>query len=79
MLPQGAELQWSTGDMWNTIVELPAGAVIEYKYVLLDSSGQVRTPYKLATAYVQMFFSLLPSSICRAHVLLTHWQSYCRR
>ena len=39
MLAQGAELQWSANDMWNTIVELPAGAIVEYKYVLLENDG----------------------------------------
>ena len=39
MLSQGAELQWSANDMWNTIVELPAGAIVEYKYVLLENDG----------------------------------------
>ncbi len=38
-LSQGAELQWSPGDKWNTIVEIPAGAILEYKYVLLEGDG----------------------------------------
>lgn len=38
-LSQGAELQWSPGDKWNVIVEIPAGAILEYKYVLLEGDG----------------------------------------
>ena len=40
MLAQGPELKWSEGDNWHTTVSLPAGGVVEYKYVLLDHSGQ---------------------------------------
>ena len=39
MLISGAELAWSEGDMWNVVVELPAGSVVEYKYVVLDKGG----------------------------------------
>jgi len=38
-MSQGAELEWSPGDKWNVIVEIPAGAVLEYKYVLLEGDG----------------------------------------
>lgn len=34
------ELKWSEGDMWHCMVDLPAGTIVEYKYVLLDHSGQ---------------------------------------
>ena len=40
VLAQGPELKWSEGDNWHTTVSLPAGGVVEYKYVLLDHSGQ---------------------------------------
>ena len=39
MVSQGGELQWSTGDKWNTIIEIPAGAIVEYKYVLVGPDG----------------------------------------
>lgn len=29
-------MQWAPGDKWHTIVELPQGHHIEYKYVLQD-------------------------------------------
>ena len=38
-LSQGAELEWSPGDKWNVIAELPAGSVVEYKYVCLEGDG----------------------------------------
>lgn len=39
MLSDGLELKWSPNDMWNATVELPAGAIVEYKYVLLENDG----------------------------------------
>eukprot|EP00887_Chlorella_sp_A99_P007942 scaffold12.g7942.t1 len=39
-LAPAPELRWSEGDNWHATVELIAGGVCEYKYVLLDHSGQ---------------------------------------
>jgi hypothetical protein len=36
-LREGPDLQWTDGDNWRASVELPAGMVYEYKYVLLDA------------------------------------------
>ena len=33
------ELQWTPGHRWHLALQLPAGAVSEYKYVLLDGNG----------------------------------------
>ena len=33
------ELQWMPGHRWHLALQLPAGAVFEYKYVLLDGNG----------------------------------------
>ncbi|KAL4858279.1 Phosphoglucan [Chlorella vulgaris] len=38
-LATAPELKWSQGDNWHTTAHLPAGGVVEYKYVLLDHSG----------------------------------------
>lgn len=38
-LDKSIELAWSEGDNWHCIVDIPAGKVVEYKYVLLDHSG----------------------------------------
>jgi hypothetical protein len=32
-------MAWTQGDVWRATVPLPAGAVVEYKYVLMDASG----------------------------------------
>ena len=37
-LAESLELHWSEGDQWTAAIELPAGRIIEYKYVLVDSS-----------------------------------------
>lgn len=34
------QLQWTEGDRWVATIELPAGAVYEYKYVLVDNDGR---------------------------------------
>jgi hypothetical protein len=39
ILSDGIECRWTEGDMWRAEAELPAGAVLEYKFVLLDSTG----------------------------------------
>lgn len=39
MLSNAAELKWSENDMWHATVDVPAGSIVEYKYVVLDSSG----------------------------------------
>lgn len=40
----GPDLSWTQGNNWRAVIELPAGTVYEYKYVLLDSqSGQALT------------------------------------
>ena len=36
-LRNGLDLNWTEGNNWVADVELPAGAVYEYKYVLLDA------------------------------------------
>eukprot|EP00892_Ulva_mutabilis_P000197 jgi/Ulvmu1/10178/UM006_0134.1 len=33
------EMQWSDGHKWNVTVEVPAGHVVEYKYVVLQPDG----------------------------------------
>ncbi|GLC37067.1 hypothetical protein PLESTB_001395300 [Pleodorina starrii] len=38
---QALVLQWTEGDRWVATVELPAGAVYEYKYVLVDHDSRV--------------------------------------
>ncbi|GAB4813201.1 hypothetical protein N2152v2_000247 [Parachlorella kessleri] len=40
VLTGAPELKWSEGDNWHATVELPTGCIVEYKYVLLDHSGQ---------------------------------------
>ena len=40
-LSQSLELKWSEGDQWTASIELPAGRIAEYKYVLVDSSGSI--------------------------------------
>ena len=43
-LRDGPDLSWTEGNNWRAVIELPAGTVHEYKYVLLDShSGQALT------------------------------------
>lgn len=39
ILSDGVPLAWSEGDMWNATVELPAGGVTEYKFVVVGGSG----------------------------------------
>lgn len=39
ILADGVPLSWSDGDMWNATVDLPAGSVIEYKYVVVGYGG----------------------------------------
>ena len=40
-LRDGPDLSWTEGNNWRAVIELPAGTVHEYKYVLLDAhSGQ---------------------------------------
>ncbi|KAG2483610.1 hypothetical protein HYH03_017552 [Edaphochlamys debaryana] len=34
------DLHWSEGDRWLATIELPAGSVYEYKYVLVDHDGR---------------------------------------
>eukprot|EP00882_Tetradesmus_deserticola_P003887 GHRQ01004111.1.p1 GENE.GHRQ01004111.1~~GHRQ01004111.1.p1 ORF type:complete len:251 (+),score=115.78 GHRQ01004111.1:188-940(+) len=38
---QGVRLVWSAGHIWEGSVELPAGAHIQYKYVVRNSDGSV--------------------------------------
>lgn len=33
------ELQWNDGHMWSVAVEVPAGQVLEYKYVVMQPDG----------------------------------------
>lgn len=35
-LQNAVEMRWTAGDVWVADVKLPAGAVYEYKYVLID-------------------------------------------
>jgi len=39
ILSDGVPLTWSEGDMWSTMVEIPAGSVVEYKYVVVGPGG----------------------------------------
>ncbi len=39
-MSQAADLTWAEGDNWHTTVDLPSGSLVEYKYVVLDGSGQ---------------------------------------
>jgi hypothetical protein len=39
VLADGVPLTWSEGDMWNASVDLPAGTVTEYKYVVVGQGG----------------------------------------
>jgi hypothetical protein len=39
VLADGVPLTWSDGDMWNASVDLPAGTVTEYKYVVVGQGG----------------------------------------
>lgn len=39
MLTDGVQLAWSEGDLWNATVDLPAGTVTEYKYVVVGQGG----------------------------------------
>jgi Starch binding domain len=39
VLADGVPLAWSEGDMWNATVDLPAGTVTEYKYVVVGQGG----------------------------------------
>lgn len=42
-----AELKWNEGDRWSCTVELPAGRIVEYKYVVLASDGGTATAWQL--------------------------------
>ncbi len=43
-LRDGPDLNWTQGNNWRAVIELPSGTIYEYKYVLLDSqSGQALT------------------------------------
>ena len=48
-LEGAAELHWSDGDRWSATVELPAGRVVEYKYVVLDGSGNYASAWQVPT------------------------------
>ena len=37
-LASAIPLAWSDGDVWRTTVPLPAGSLVEYKYVVIDGS-----------------------------------------
>ncbi|KAH7623690.1 hypothetical protein NADE_008513 [Nannochloris sp. 'desiccata'] len=39
VLADGVPLGWSEGDMWNATVDIPAGTVTEYKYVVVGQGG----------------------------------------
>ena len=39
ILADGLPLTWSESDMWNASVDLPAGTVTEYKYVVVGQGG----------------------------------------
>jgi hypothetical protein len=39
IISQAAVMNWSDGDMWNATVEIPAGGVYEYKYVIVGPGG----------------------------------------
>lgn len=39
-LDDAPEMKWSEGDKWHVTVDLPAGSVVEYKYVIMASDGK---------------------------------------
>jgi len=39
VLADGVPLAWTEGDLWNATVNLPAGTVTEYKYVVVGQGG----------------------------------------
>ena len=39
VLRNGAELEWGEGHRWSVTVEVPAGGIVEYKYVVLQPDG----------------------------------------
>jgi len=39
ILSNGVPMTWSDGDLWTATVELSAGSIVEYKYVVVGSGG----------------------------------------
>lgn len=39
VLASAASMEWGEGDMWNVTLDLPAGSVVEYKYVVMGAGG----------------------------------------
>jgi hypothetical protein len=39
-LNQAPALAWSDGDLWNVTLDLDAGTVYEYKYVVMNPDGR---------------------------------------
>lgn len=39
ILSNGAPMSWTDGDMWQAEVEIPAGGIVEYKYVIVNQNG----------------------------------------
>ncbi|WIA18481.1 hypothetical protein OEZ85_009936 [Tetradesmus obliquus] len=39
-------LRWSEGDLWNVTLEVAAGGVIEYKYVVVEGDGTVAASWQ---------------------------------
>ena len=39
ILADAVPLSWSDGDMWHATIDLPAGSVFEYKYVVVGNGG----------------------------------------
>ena len=37
-LGNSLQLQWSEGDQWTAAADLPAGRIMEYKYVLVENN-----------------------------------------
>jgi len=43
---QAPDLRWNEGDRWSCTVQLPAGRIVEYKYVVLAADGNHATAWQ---------------------------------
>lgn len=39
VLNAAVPLKWNEGDNWSGSVDLPAGSIVEYKYVVVNNQG----------------------------------------
>ena len=46
VLSSGINMTWSEGDNWHCTVELPAGGVFEYKFVVVDHNSQTAVAWQ---------------------------------